>query len=122
VEFPVDELIDYLERERSEWEKQNADRFHQTTRILGFVHGAMAIQQDAIQRASPEERHGLYEQKYKDKDEAVERYIEEQFQEFGKAYKYNMQKDDGEYVYPSTNLAFIAFRNGFRACWEETGG
>lgn len=52
----------------------------------------------------------------------LEQYITEQFEEFGRAYKYNMLKDDGEYVYPSTNLAFIAFRNGFLACWEETCG
>ena len=46
----------------------------------------------------------------------VEGYIEERFSEFGKAYKYNLERDDDGFIKPSTEKAFIAFRSGFEAC------
>lgn len=39
TDVPVQEILDYLELEQKAWDGVNADRYWQTTRILGFVQG-----------------------------------------------------------------------------------
>lgn len=35
--IPAKALLEYLEAERKDWEGVNADRYYQTSRIIGFV-------------------------------------------------------------------------------------
>lgn len=37
VTVPAKALLEYLEAERKDWEGVNADRYYQTSRIIGFV-------------------------------------------------------------------------------------
>lgn len=49
--IPAKSLLEYLEAERKDWEGVNADRYYQTSRIIGFVKVLVSHRQGVSENA-----------------------------------------------------------------------
>lgn len=49
--IPTKALLEYLEAERKDWEGVNADRYYQTSRIIGFVKVLVSHRQGISENA-----------------------------------------------------------------------